>query len=252
MVVRMKIATYNIWDDEAGMPYRFRQIIEEIIKTDADIICLQEVRDEKQHRELAENGGYEYAHYQAQTGLSLLSRVPLLWKEDFESGMMARVQLAGRICRIVNVHLPWDSAVARERIIVEIVRRLEEIKDELVFLVGDFNSAADSSVHRFLTNQQSLFECDTYFYDLAESYAAITGGSIPATLNFRENPRWGVVQPVNTIETNQRFDWIMMKNPYPQDFPELKKCSLFGTVVLEKTGLAASDHYGVSVEMVIR
>ncbi len=51
----MKIATYNIWDDEAGMPYRFRQIIEEIIKTDADIICLQEVRDEKQHRELAEN-----------------------------------------------------------------------------------------------------------------------------------------------------------------------------------------------------
>lgn len=251
MVVGMKIATYNIWDDEAGMPYRFRQIVEEMIKTDADIICLQEVRDEIRHRELVENCGYRYAHYQAQTGLSILSRMPLCGIEDFESGTMVRVQMDARMCRIVNVHLPWDSAVARERIMVETVRRLEEIKDEFIFLLGDFNSAADSSVHRFLTNQQSLSGCDAYFYDLAESYAELTGKNIPATLNFRENPRWGVVQPVNTIETNQRFDWIMLRNPYPLDFPILKQCSLFGTAVSEKTGLAASDHYGVSVQIVI-
>jgi len=41
----MKIATYNIWDSEAGMPYREDQIINEINTLDSDIIVLQEVRN---------------------------------------------------------------------------------------------------------------------------------------------------------------------------------------------------------------
>ncbi len=33
------------------------------------------------------------------------------------------------------------------------------------------------------------------------------------------------------------------------EWPKLKKCILFGTEISKETGLAASDHYGIMVEM---
>ena len=39
----------------------------------------------------------------------------------------------------------------------------------------------------------------------------------------RENPRWSVVEAKNTVEVNQRVDWIMLKNPYPAGLPQLKE-----------------------------
>ena len=41
----MKIAIYNIWNSEEGMPYRSEYIISEIQEIKADVICLQEVRN---------------------------------------------------------------------------------------------------------------------------------------------------------------------------------------------------------------
>lgn len=247
----MKLATYNIWNDEAGMPYRFQQITDEITKTCADIICLQEVADDEQHNKIAAACGYHYFHYQAQTGLSILSRLPLYAVSDLEFGTMAYVPYGTKSALIINVHLPWESVLERERIIVDLVRGLPEQKNVITFLMGDFNSAADSSIHRFLTNQQSLLGSDAYFYDLAEVSAEIMGADALATLDFRKNPRWGVAQSENTIEVNQRFDWIMMKNPYPLEFPKLIQCSLFGMEISGETGLAASDHYGVCAEIEI-
>ena len=37
----MRIATYNIWDSDSGMPMRFQHLIDEIKNVDADIMCLQ-------------------------------------------------------------------------------------------------------------------------------------------------------------------------------------------------------------------
>ena len=45
----MRIATYNIWNSATGMPERKQQLIEEIIKISADIICLQEVPNKAAH-----------------------------------------------------------------------------------------------------------------------------------------------------------------------------------------------------------
>ncbi len=247
----MKIATYNIWNSEAGMPFRLQQITNEIKKIQADIICLQEVANHEQHNHLTSACEYVCSYYQIQTGLSILSRLPIYKMEDFEFGTMASIKFGTKTILIVNVHLPWESAYSREKTIVNIVKKAQSQKDDFTFLMGDFNSSADSSVHRFLTNNQSLLESDAYFYDLAEAFSEITQTKIPPTLNFRKNPRWGVIQPKNTIEVNERFDWIMLKNPYPLEFPVLKECRLFGTEISEKTGLAASDHYGVWIEIEI-
>ena len=245
----MRIATYNIWDSDAGMPMRFQQLIHEIIGVRADIICLQEVSSHEKHNTFSSLCGYNYSHWQAQTGLSILSRYPIGRPADFEYGTSAYIQLEGKTLLVINVHLPWEKASLREKAIVNIVDNIASIKADYTLLMGDFNSSENSSVHRFLTNEQSLLDADAYYFDLAEVSAEISGTNTLATLNFRENPRWGMVEAKNTIEVNQRFDWILLKNPYPIELPELKKCVLFGTEISKETGLSASDHYGIMAEL---
>lgn len=245
----MKIASYNIWDSDAGMPERFSQITDEITKTGADIVCLQEVAEFSAHEKISGLCGYSYSHYQPKTGLSILSRYPIKETYDFDYGTYAVAEAEGKKLLTVNVHLPWESIAVREKSIVDIIKRTADIEADLTFLTGDFNCSDDSSVHRYLTNKQSLFGSDAYYFDLAEVFAEMSGERPLATLNFRKNPRWGVAQPINTIEVNQRVDWIMLKNPYPADFPVLMDFRLFGTEVSPNTHLSASDHYGVMAEI---
>lgn len=249
MGIDMKIATYNIWDSDAGWPVRFEQIIEEISKIDADILCLQEVADREKHVRITELCGYPYSHWHNRAGLSVMSKFPMENVFTAEFAIFACMAVEGKRILSVNVHLPWDRASAREQSIVDIVQKMSEINADYAFLSGDFNSSASSSVHRFLVSEQSLLGTDAYFFDLADASAEINKVSPPATLNFRENPRWGISDPKNTLEINQRFDWIMLKNPYPAKMPILKACSIFGTNVSARTGLAASDHYGVVAEI---
>lgn len=245
----MKVATYNIWDSNAGMPMRFQHLIYEITAIKADIICLQEVSSREKHDSLSELCEYDYSHWQAQTGLSILSEYPIDKVFDFEYGTSAYISLENKTFLIVNVHLPWEKSSLRERIIVDITKNITHINADFTLLMGDFNSSERSSVHRFLTNEQSLLESDAYYFDLAEVFAEMTETKPSVTLNFRKNPRWGIVEPKNTIEVNQRFDWILLKNPYPAELPILKRCTLFGTEISEKTNLASSDHYGVIAEI---
>ena len=74
----MRIATYNIWNSATGMPERKQQLIEEIIKISADIICLQEVPNKAAHQDLVERCRYQFAvfhkHANEEEGLSILSR----------------------------------------------------------------------------------------------------------------------------------------------------------------------------------
>lgn len=245
----MRIATYNVWNSDTGMPMRFRQLVGEIIGVRADIICLQEVSGHEKHKTFSSLCGYDYSCWQAQTGLSILSRHPIDRSADFEYGTSAYIQLEGKTLLVVNVHLPWEKASLREKAIVNIADNISSVKADYTLIMGDFNSLENSSIHRFLTNEQSLFGADAYYFDLAEVSAEISGAKTLATLNFRENPRWGIAEAKNSIEVNQRFDWILLKNPYPVELPELKKCMLFGTEISKETGLAASDHYGIMVEM---
>lgn len=245
----MKIATYNIWNDVAGMPIRFQQLICEINGINVDIICLQEVADGEKSNMISKSCGYAYSHWQAKAGVSIQSKYPIERVFDFEYGTSACIQFESKILHIINVHLPWERMSLREKTIVDIAKHAENVKADFTFLMGDFNSSDDSSVHRFLTGEQSLLGSDTCFFDMAEVFAELTDGEKPATLNFRDNPRWGIVQPKNTIEVNQRFDWILLKNPYPAEFPILKECAIFGTEISDETCLAASDHYGVIAEI---
>ena len=141
------------------------------------------------------------------------------------------------------MHLPWDSVIKREKYISNIVSKLTDKKCDYIFLLGDFNSGDNSDVVRMIMGDCSLngIEANPCFYDLALASAQRRGVPANSTLDFYNNPRFSD----NTIEMNQRFDRIFLRNTYPIVFPRLIECDVFGTKVYSEINLSASDHYGV-------
>ena len=214
----MKIATYNIWNSESGMPYRIKYIVNEIKLINADVICLQEVSSRKLAEGIAANADYPYWYFDNSQKIA-----------------------------VVNVHLPWDSVLISEHQIIKIVNAVDKKTYEYVYMAGDFNCSDFSDVQRFLLGECTLNNCESLpcWFDLASAYAEITDKKAENTLDFWKNPRF----KGNTVETNSRFDRILLQNTYPQQFPVLSRCNVFGTAIYEDIALAASDHYGVVVEM---
>lgn len=250
----MKIGTYNIWNSENGLPHRTEYIINEIRMIDADIICLQEVRSRELAESIAAGAGYQYWYFDnypdAEEGLCIMSNIPFSecdsWLKNSNAICCSFLQ-SGKMVSVVDIHLPWDSVMERERQIVNIVAAIDEKRTDYVYMAGDFNCTDSSDVQRFLLGECSLNNCEAMpcWFDLALSYAELTNTRAEATLNFRENPRF----KKNTIEVNARFDRILLRNTYPQEFPTLNSCGIFGKTIYEDIALAASDHYGVVVEM---
>ena len=250
----MRLATYNVWNSKEGMPQREKYIIDEIANINAEIICLQEVRDRFQAEVIADKANYEYHffdNYKDEVeGLCILSKIPFTkcssWLNS-TNAIYVSFMYKGKTIAVVNLHLSWDSCLKREQQIADIVKRINEEKFDYVFLAGDFNCSDTSDVHRFLVGDCLLAntEANPSWHDLALSYADLTKSSAECTLNFRENPRF----KNNTIEPNVRFDRILLRNTYPCEFPVLKDCSVFGKKIYNDINLSASDHYGVIIEV---
>lgn len=250
----MRVATYNVWNSEKGMPQREQYVIDEIVKINADIVCLQEVRDRVQAETITKSADYSHCffdHYPGEAeGLCILSKIPfsrcVSWITSCNS-LFCSFVYNHKLIGIVNLHLPWDSVLRREKQIKDIIATINEEKLDYVLMAGDFNCSDTSDVHRFLTGDCSLgnMEANPNWYDLALSYAGVTGTKAEYTLNFRENPRF----KGNTIETNTRVDRILLRNTYPHEFPTLKECTVYGERIYEDIGLSASDHYGVVAEI---
>lgn len=250
----MRIATYNIWNSENGMPHRNKYIVTEIKMINADVICLQEVPSKELAEIIAIKAGYQYWYFDNypndEEGLCIMSNIPFedydSWLNDSNAIYYSFLHNRKKIS-MVNVHLPWDSVIERERQIVNIVNAVDGKEYDYVYMVGDFNCTDSSDVQRFLLGECSLNNRESVpcWFDLASSYAELTNTNIEYTLNFRENPRF----KNNTIEVNSRFDRILLRNTYPHEFPVLNMCKIFGKTIYKDIALAASDHYGVVAEI---
>jgi len=250
----MRFATYNLWNSEQGMPRRASWQRQVLSGVGADVVCLQEVPGAAPVEALARELGYPHVHFAAypgeEEGLALLSRLPL---EDCRvfypraSAIYAAVTCQGQRVGVANLHLPWDSALQRERQIVALLDCLHGETCDQLLLLGDFNGSPRASVHGFLLGDCTLSgaEANPCFYDLAQSYAQRRGREPEATLDFQRNPRF----VGNTVEINGRFDRIYLRNPYPAPFPTLVCCDVFGQEICPENGLAASDHWGVAAEL---
>ena len=257
----MKIATYNIWNDEATLKLRAKQIIKEIRAVDADIIGLQEVSTDFYQKHLATESGYVHHVFMQypgeEEGLAMLSRYPLIFLEALyqrenygnSTAMNAFFMVDGIRFSLTNVHLPWDSVRTREHQILAIDRHLHEQRADFHILLGDFNGDAGSSEDRYLLGDQTLHGCEANppWNDLASAYAARIGEALKPTLDIVHNPRWAGKKSIYAPEV---MDRIYLMDHWNET--ELESVKLFGTTVSKKTGYAASDHYGVVAEVNFR
>lgn len=255
----MKIATYNVWNENKGISNRFLQLEKEIEEVDADVIGLQEVTPFFYETYLKTNERYSYHVYgkyiDEEEGLAILSKYPICasrflheYQENgFSKALNVLLDVEGRKVSVTNLHLPWDSALEKERQICEIDRYIHTQLDEngLFVLLGDFNGGLNSSIHRYLVGEQSLNgkESNPYWDELATGYSAISGEAVKATLDTINNPRWQggksaypptVMDRIYTLEYRYEFS--------------LESVRIFGTEVSSENGFSASDHYGVVAE----
>lgn len=257
---KMKIATYNIWNDEAALELRAKQIIQEISKINADIIGLQEVSTAFYNRYLAIELGYEHPVFMKypgeEEGLVVLSRYPVVFAEplysrkDYAESLAINVlfEAEGMQFSLTNVHLPWDSVGAREKQIVAIDSFIRTHSGaDFHILLGDFNGDIGTSVDRYLCGEQTLNgkEANPPWNDLARAYAARCGETVKPTLDTVNNSRWAGKK---SIYTPQVMDRIYIMDHWHET--RLECVELFGTEVSKETGTAASDHYGVAAEVI--
>jgi len=252
----MKIATYNIWNEKSNIGIRTEQLIQEIIKIDADIIGLQEVLPGCWEK-LVIATGYPYHSFHVfqdrGDGLAFLSKYPLESNCFFYNSAKLQNSCALNVTftaqnfnfSVTNVHLPWNSVLAGEKQIVAINNYINTQREELNFsiLLGDFNCSNNSSVHRFLMREQSLLGYETIWDDIASEHAKLNGYDIPATLDFATNPRWKDEPPY----PGWVVDRILINGEYGHY--EISNVNLFGTDISPETGLAPSDHYGVLADI---
>ncbi|MDO4740770.1 MAG: endonuclease/exonuclease/phosphatase family protein [Eubacteriales bacterium] len=244
----MKIATYNIWNDES-LPGRTEDLLREIVLCGADIIGLQEVPRAfyEAARGLYLHGAYE--PYEGEDeGLALLSRFPILQSERLfgrADALHVLIEADGMFLSVTNAHLPWRSILQREEQIVFLEGFLQGVSADRQLLLGDFNGESDS-VHGFLTGLRSLrgTESDPVWLDAAANFATLHGVAFAPTLDTISNPRW---QGKNRAYAPKTMDRIYLRDSFsPFSFDDAR---LFGTKANAATGLCPSDHYGVLAEI---
>lgn len=221
---------------------------------DIDILVLQEVRDSQVIENIIHECQFEEfywkEYFDCAEGLAVLSKYPIIsnwtnWDETVEvhnSGVMnVLLNIDGVKTSITNVHLDYKRSHYREIEIVKAVKKIEaESEADYYFILGDFNTYPNSVIHDYLSGVQSLFEHSTSWIDLAETYSIKCNTTAEVTLDFNNNPRW---DNDYTLEMPGRFDWIMMKNPYPNKSPRLLELKLIGNHRINN--ITPSDHYGI-------
>lgn len=256
----MKIATYNVWNENKGIGNRFEQILEEIRNVNADLIALQEITPQFYQDFLSNMSEYPYSEFGKYTneneGLAILSKYSfancmfLHTDKNYKNSCALNVLININNIRVsvTNVHLPWDSIKVKEEQIVAIDKFSHEqsaLADYFIVL-GDFNCGVNSSVHRFMIGEQTIYgnEAKPYWYEVSSVYAAVNGQELLPTLDCINNPRWKGKESTYAPENFDRIYVMDIRNGYRFD-----RVELFGTEINPVNNLCASDHYGVMADI---
>lgn len=233
--------------------------MQEIHRTQADVVGLQEVTDTFYENVLAKDERYPYSCFYAYEGecegLAILSKLPICEEkflntdEKYASSRALNIIVTINSIRIsiTNVHLPWDSVKKQEEQIVAIDRFIHAQQNvDFYVLLGDFNGNMNSSVNRYLLGDQTINgqESNLYWNDLQSGYCVRKGTSLTPTLDFIHNPRWAGKE---TISVPMVADRIYVMESW--DDIDMNELDIFGTEVYHDIEMTASDHYGIVVEL---
>lgn len=251
----MKIATYNIWNNDILFEERIEVICKAIKEIDADIICLQEVRSEECRsltEIIANEVKYPFFIFRdypdcPDEGLAILSKVPFnhtaaIWDTNTEisnyCAIRARIDYEGVFIGITNIHLNWISEDIRKGELNAVNNWIAREKDyeKYEVMCGDFNDVPQSSVYNFLM--------DCGWKDVVE-LSNKKDESYYATFDLVNNH---YLKEDKRVKEKLRFDWIMVNtfNSFEQFTVEF--VDIFGNNQSEFK-IMPSDHYGLYVDV---
>ncbi|SCC13856.1 Endonuclease/Exonuclease/phosphatase family protein [Bacillus mobilis] len=247
----LRIATFNIWNNDNLWLERLEAICEEIRSISPHILALQEVRscvnlNSKKNvaQYIADQIGYPFCIFKEypdspDEGLAFLSKTPIIaeeaiWETDIkESNYCAiRIMFTYKDCKfgVTNVHLNWKSNRLRKEQMNAVNNWITNRVSDYELLCGDFNDDPHSRVHQYLINN--------HWIDVAQLK------EVQPTLEYRKNPNLR-----GEIKKDKRYDWIMIQENAPMRFPIIENVSIFGNSSLTSSGVFPSDHYGVFVDL---
>lgn len=154
----MKIATYNIWNDNRGWPDRVEQICDEIKTQNADLLCLQDVPDEDTCKYIAEEGKYGFYSFVKHPSceLAILSKYPFLDDYSFGEAQIVNVKAGNYVLEVINVHLPWDSVLSCEKQVIALVNQNKKQK-QITLFSAEILTARPGAVSRIFSSVSRAF-----------------------------------------------------------------------------------------------
>lgn len=247
----MKIATFNIWNNDFLFKERITAICEAIYEVQADVICLQEVRNDKSIdivKTIAQYANYQFFTFQeypdcTDEGLAILSKFELhkvecIWTTDTDisnyCAIRTQINYNERYLGITNLHLNWRSEEIRLKQLKEVDNWIKLTSDNTYaeVICGDFNDVPNSKVYDFLINSG--------WKDTLKTSENIDNAY---TFDLVNNP---YLKEDARPKERLQFDWILAKDIF--DDIKINKCSMFGDKYL-KSKLIPSDHYGIYIEI---
>ena len=255
--------TLNIWNLSGPWRERRAEIVAWLDRLDPDLVCLQEVVENRdgrnQARWLAEAaGGYSVAYAGLPLGdvvtfgNAVLSRWPI--DEQHADPLthppgdpdVARIVVHARTngIDVFSTHLNWmlDDGITRETQVQDVLRAVETHAHPEArvppILAGDFNADPDATEIRFLCGLTSLGGRSTYFQEAWR----VSGRREPGYTWDNRNPFAAAA-----FEPDRRIDYV---------FSGWRKAGGAGRiesteVVCDRalTGTFASDHFGVITDI---
>jgi endonuclease/exonuclease/phosphatase family metal-dependent hydrolase len=256
----MRIATFNIWNNQTLWVERLAAICEVVKDIDPDVIAIQEVRtsiDGKKGinvaQHIANQTGYPFCIFKEypdspDEGLAFLSKIPIstqdvIWQKNTKESNYCAIRITFKYgdyeFGITNVHLNWKSTMIRKEQIRAVHNWIfgENNARTYEILCGDFNDEPNSSIHHYLT--------DHHWIDVAQSIEKHNNIKAQPTLDYLNNIN---IKNDSNLKLQVRYDWILINKNTNLNLPSIDNMEVFGNTI-SKTLILPSDHYGVLMDI---
>lgn len=253
----IRIVTLNLWNDRSGPERRLEVIAEDLRALEPDLVALQELREGPlvaQGTTLSRMiemhlafGVVDASSPGGPIGNAVLSRYPIVRStthalpsspRDPRGALQAVVTTPSGEVHITSCHLSSEPQAAprREQQVLALDAICTTSDSAHTFLCGDFNMAPTAAAIRFLTGNDSLAGCGTFYRDAwARRHPREEGVTYSS-----KNPcavRW--------IEQNRRLDYIFVRGPVLQHGEHAVEDARIVLDVPAADGTWPSDHFGV-------
>lgn len=230
----MKLLTYNIWEDNKDFSKRKELLIKEINSLDIDYIAFQEVKKLTHLNYIIENTDFKYGYFYE--GLGFISKHKLKQTKTFNEDNNFIQRLTYENIAFTNLHLDWRDESKRRKGLSTVIDFIEEDPQVYEFILGDFNSSPESTIHFELLMDD--------FTDIHKSYCHQTNDVPLPTLDFDTNPRW---RGKEDKKEPLRVDWVLLNT---EEKFTINNAQIIGTN--QTNGKTPSDHYGVLVDLTLK